>query len=176
MENHGAFGFCLLFTILVFQANFMVRVSFMIRGQHQSSGRSAKEREEDVLLSRIQQIPDPRVKLSSLSPHTLFGPLLSKLQIHLLCLSVGSAFFYWMSELLLLALTTVPFKLLLSFLSDFLWTGNNLRAQTQACQFSLRNEAARENHKSPSEENHRNNNPSLSFVCAGLTALSFKYS
>lgn len=36
MENHVCvFG---RFTILVFQANFMVSVSFMIREQHQSSG------------------------------------------------------------------------------------------------------------------------------------------
>lgn len=36
MENHARV--CCVFTILVFQANFMVSVSFMIRGQHQSSG------------------------------------------------------------------------------------------------------------------------------------------
>lgn len=65
-----------LFTILVFQANFMVSVSFMIRGQHQSSGIIRQRKEEDVVLivfflkKKRQKIPSPRWKCSSPSPHT----------------------------------------------------------------------------------------------------------
>lgn len=48
MSPYLSFG--VIFTILVFQANFMVSVSFMIRGQHQSSGVIHQRKEDNLFL------------------------------------------------------------------------------------------------------------------------------
>lgn len=71
-----------LFTILVFQANFMVSVSFMIRGQHQSSGIIRQRKEEDVVLIgfffKEEKTENPKSSLKmffSFTTHTHFRPL-----------------------------------------------------------------------------------------------------
>ena len=150
----------------------MVSVSFMIRGQHQSSGIIRQRKEEDVVLIFLfyeekTENPKPSLKMFfSFTTHRHFRPLqapnpppLSVSRLSLLLLNGPAP-------------PTCTHNSPVSNSSSSLFvrlsshSDNNLRAQTQAgfliC--ALRNTQLRTNHKSVSWEVHSHSHWFLSFV------------